>query len=224
MPFLLAEILSFQGSNLFLGVGSFSKYFNDADTAVRLDAYKVSASTSEAGLVFVGKNGLADTEVTTAVNNDRLHKLNYNTYGGISNSGGTGTPSDWNYNILRDGRFQDVGGSNFAANFSEVDLDEASGYYKTKWGEKVNFENVYYIDGKIGVFLTKPGVQEVYTGPVYGKNNEILVTAYDETAKTWSTVWGAQITDPNATIGSSYTIAISHPIQVLRTIGNINRC
>ncbi|WP_405383411.1 YadA-like family protein [Phascolarctobacterium sp.] len=179
-----------------------NKYFNDADTAVRLDAYKVSASTSEAGLVFVGKNGLADTEVTTAVNNDRLHKLNYNTYGGITNSGGTGTPSDWNYNILRDGRFQDVGGSNFAANFSEVDLDEASGYYKTKWGEKVNFENVYYIDGKIGVFLTKPGVQEVYTGPVYGKNNEILVTAYDETAKTWSTVWGAQITDPNATIGS----------------------
>ncbi len=28
MPFLLAEILSFQGSNLFLGVGSFSKLYN----------------------------------------------------------------------------------------------------------------------------------------------------------------------------------------------------
>ncbi len=200
---------------------SINPYFNgaldpyDKQPAIRIDAYKLSSSTSEAGLVFVGKNGLSDTEVTTAVNNDRLHQLNYNTYGAITNGGGTSTPSNWNYYILRDGEFKDVGGTykvgnntyeKLPNNFAEVEYNP-NGYYQTKdTKQRVEFENVYNISfngtNKVGVFLTEENGTEVYTGPVYGKHNEILVTAYDEGTQTWSTVWGAQITDPNATIGS----------------------
>jgi len=42
----------------------------------------------------------------------------------------------------------------------------------------------------------------VYEGTVFGKNNEVLLSGFDEKSNKWHTVWAAEITDPTATISS----------------------
>lgn len=116
-----------------------------------------------------------------------------------------------------------------------LDYNSVSGKYRFK-GKDVEYDNVYSVTfkeensngetvdvTKHGVFLTQPKGSgsdpyancEVYTGPVYGRNNEILVTAFDQTANTWSTVWGAGVTDPNATIGN---MKLAHFNEILSEI------
>ena len=123
----------------------------------------------------------------------------------------------------------------YAFNESTDDYNSVSGKYKFK-GKDVEYDNVYSVTFKVvdpddgtknvtkhGVFLTQPKGSgsdpyancEVYTGPVYGRNNEILVTAFDQTANTWSTVWGAGVTDPNATIGN---MKLAHFNEILSEI------
>ena len=111
-------------------------------------------------------------------------------------------------------------GTDIANNFFVLDknnpehYDSLKGKYIFK-GKEVEYENIYQYDGQLGVFLTQKvedamsktsaddlGDAEVYKGPVYGLNNEILVSAYNENTGKWSTVWGAAITDPNATVAS----------------------
>ena len=193
-----------------LKVETDAKYFEGADTGLKVSPYKLkdSASTeSTKGLVIRGLSGISDTKIKTAVNEDSLHLLSYDNYAGVSNSGGIETKRSYNYFILRNNEWEDVGldvtpnGENFSKNFQEVNYNETTGYYEFN-GKQVAFENVYNIDNKLGVFLTSPNGKEVYTGPVYGLHNEILITAYDEKSKTWSTVWGGEMSDPNSTIGS----------------------
>lgn len=118
-----------------------------------------------------------------------------------------------------------------------LDYNSVSGKYRFK-GKDVEYDNVYSVTfeevdpddetktknvTRHGVFLTQPKGSgsdpyancEVYTGPVYGRNNEILVTAFDQTANTWSTVWGAGVTDPNATIGN---MKLAHFNEILSEI------
>ncbi len=193
-----------------LKVETDAKYFEGADTGLKVSPYKLkdSASTeSTKGLVIRGLSGISDTKIKTAVNEDSLHLLSYDNYAGVSNSGGIETKRSYNYFILRNNEWEDVGldytpdGQNFSKNFQEVNYNKTTGYYEFN-GKQVAFENVYNIDNKLGVFLTSPNGKEVYTGPVYGLHNEILITAYDENSKTWSTVWGGEMSDPNSTIGS----------------------
>jgi autotransporter adhesin len=56
---------------------------------------------------------------------------------------------------------------------------------------------MYVIDGKLGVFTNADG-SEVYTGTVYGKHNEILMTVKDN-GKFYS-YWAASVTDPSVTM------------------------
>ena len=42
----------------------------------------------------------------------------------------------------------------------------------------------------------------MYGGTVYGLNNEVLLSGYNNITKQWSTVWAAEITDPHATVES----------------------
>lgn len=67
-------------------------------------------------------------------------------------------------------------------------------------GKAVDYSNVYVIDGKIGVFTNKEGTK-VYTGTVYGKNNEILMTVKDANNNFYS-YWAAEVTDPSATMAT----------------------
>ncbi len=186
------------------------KYFQEAQVNYKVSPYATVSNPSSDHLVFAARNGIVDTEDKTAVNNDILHKLTYTNYVAGTN-GGIVVPEGWNYYIYRDDqngvkRAVDVG-TNLTANFKEVTYNSATGHYQFN-GEDVQFENVYAITLKndtsptIGVFLTSANGNEVYTGPVYGRNNEILVTAYDSQSQTWSTVWGVEMPDPNASIES----------------------
>ena len=186
------------------------KYFQGAQVNYKVSPYATVSNPSSDNLAFAARNGIVDTEDKTAVNNDILHKLTYTNYAAGTN-GGIYVPEGWNYYIYRDDqngdkRAVDVG-TNLTANFKEVDYNNETGHYQFN-GEDVQFENVYAITLKnensptIGVFLTSENGNEVYTGPVYGLNNEILVTAYDSQSKTWSTVWGVEMPDPNASIAS----------------------
>ena len=124
---------------------------------------------------------------------------------------------------------------NFYVFDENKDYNSVSGKYQFN-GKDVEYDNVYSVTfkevnsndetvdvTKHGVFLTQPKGTgsdpyancEVYTGPVYGRNNEILVTAFDQTANTWSTVWGAGVTDPNATIGN---MKLAHFNEILSEI------
>ena len=67
-------------------------------------------------------------------------------------------------------------------------------------GKAVDYSNVYVIDGEIGVFTNKEGTK-VYTGTVYGKNNEILMTVKDANNQFYS-YWAAEVTDPSATMAT----------------------
>lgn len=190
-----------------LKVETDAEYFEGADTGLKVSPYKLKDSASTEGLVIRGLSGISDTKIKTAVNEDSLHLLSYDNYAGVSNSGGIVTERSYNYFILRNNRWEDVGqdytpnGQKFSKNFQAVSYNKATGYYEFN-GKQVAFENVYNIDNKLGVFLTSENGKEVYTGPVYGLHNEILITAYDEKSKTWSTVWGSEMSDPNSTIGS----------------------
>ena len=79
---------------------------------------------------------------------------------------------------------------------SGLEWDEAKQTY-TYQGKAVDYRNMYVIEGKLGVF-TNAGGSEVYTGTVYGKNNEILMTVKDN-GKFYS-YWAASVTDPSATM------------------------
>ena len=59
---------------------------------------------------------------------------------------------------------------------------------------------MYVINGKLGVF-TNADSTKVYTGTVYGKNNEILMTVKDKDNNFYS-YWAAEVTDPSATMAT----------------------
>lgn len=84
----------------------------------------------------------------------------------------------------------------FITTGSGLEWDEAKQTY-TYQGKAVDYRNMYVIDGKLGVFTNANG-SEVYTGTVYGKNNEILMTVKDN-GKFYS-YWAASVTDPSATM------------------------
>lgn len=84
----------------------------------------------------------------------------------------------------------------FTTTDSGLEWDEAKQTYTYK-GKAVDYRNMYVIEGKLGVFTNFDG-SEVYTGTVYGKNNEILMTVKDN-GKFYS-YWAASVTDPSATM------------------------
>lgn len=143
---------------------------------------------------------------------DSLQKITAGSYAGVSHGGGTEVAGSWDY-IINDASWE---GSVAVGNYKDgyVDLidnkmpkgfrttgsglewDEAKQTY-TYQGKAVDYRNMYVIDGKLGVFTNADG-SEVYTGTVYGKNNEILMTVKDN-GKFYS-YWAASVTDPSATM------------------------
>lgn len=141
---------------------------------------------------------------------DSLQKITAGSYAGVSHGGGTEVAGSWNY-IINDSSWENSGaeyqdgyvdlkGDNMPIGFKTTDSglewDEAKQTYTYK-GKAVDYRNMYVIEGKLGVF-TNYGGSEVYTGTVYGKNNEILMTVKDN-GKFYS-YWAASVTDPSATM------------------------
>ncbi|HIX84150.1 MAG TPA: ESPR domain-containing protein, partial [Candidatus Megamonas gallistercoris] len=91
----------------------------------------------------------------------------------------------------------------YSDNFKAVNWDEKTKSYKYDTGSSqitVPKENVYVITNgnktTAGVFVVDG---QIYTGTVFGKNNEILTTATDDNGNYYS-MWSAEIEDPNTPI------------------------
>ena len=94
------------------------------------------------------------------------------------------------------------GNTNFETYFSDkVTLENDGTYSYTHGNEKVTVptNKVYSIGGKLGVFTDAKG--NLYTGDVYGDNNEILLSAVGEGNQIYS-YWGTKVNDPTQTIGN----------------------
>ena len=146
---------------------------------------------------------------------DTLQKVDVGVYMGTTNQGGTKTPSSWNYYIQKnDGSYIDVGGANFNKYFVEA-TKQADGSYQVN-GKTVSSENLYVIndqeylgtnpDGsahykynenynnlKLGAFVVDG---QVYTKNVFGKYNEVLMSA--QQGNTYYSYWAADTYDADA--------------------------
>lgn len=144
---------------------------------------------------------------------DSLQKITAGSYAGVSHGGGTEVAGSWNY-IINDASWENSGAEyqngyvdlkceegekmpkGFKTTDSGLNWDAVKQTYTYK-GKAVDYRNMYVIDGRLGVFTNANG-SEVYTGTVYGKNNEILMTVKDN-GKFYS-YWAASVTDPSATM------------------------
>ena len=146
---------------------------------------------------------------------ESLSKVTAGSFAGVSHSGGTEVAGSWNY-IIQDSSWKNSGAEYQNGYVDLIDNKMPKGFITAEsnkglvWdknkqayiykGKAVDYSNVYVIDGKIGVFTNKEGTK-VYTGTVYGKNNEILMTVKDANNNFYS-YWAAEVTDPSATMAT----------------------
>lgn len=185
------------------------KYTPLSENAIRADvAYKDGVAE---GILQSVTSTVAHNGVVTH-SGDSLQKITAGSYAGVSHGGGTEVAGSWDY-IINDASWEgsvapgnykdgyvDLIDNNMPKGFitagSGLEWDEAKQTY-TYQGKAVDYRNMYVIDSKLGVFTNFDG-SEVYTGTVYGKNNEILMTVKDN-GKFYS-YWAASVTDPSATM------------------------
>ena len=181
------------------GTPTLMPVYDDVIRVYRADDWEESNAD---GLLSSMKVSNSNMGITT-LNGKDLQDVTAGTFVGASSGGGTQVPSNYNYLINDNGKWIDAGGSKFKNYFKEVQYDNRLGGY-TYENKLVDPQNVYFIDGKAGVFLVDEG-KSIYTGAVYGAYNEILVTGKDSNGDYYS-YWGAERTDPNETIGDKLTV------------------
>ena len=174
------------------------KRYPGAENNLIVKAYKDSEQTSTAGLLTSYQKASSAGNITTATGYN-IQNSDTGMYGGAVNSGRPDTPTGFGYNLDLSGNGSystrvSLGEGNFSTYFKEVDL--VNGIYRYN-NQTVATNNLYVIGGKVGVFVN-PTTNEVYTGNVYGDNNEILMSGMDNNQI--YTYWGAKIDDPRATI------------------------
>lgn len=171
------------------------------------------------------------TNVTTNVG-ETLQQVNAGTYAGVSNSGGTEVDGSWNY-IVKDSSWKGVvDAPNYRNGYADlVSSGKPRGFVRTTdagsklaWnatlsaytynGKVVDYSNIYVIDGEIGVFTNASG-SEVYTGTVFGKNNEVLMTVKKSDGSYYS-YWGAEVNDAGATMDTYRVAEYQKDLNVLR--------
>ena len=171
------------------------------------------------------------TNVTTNVG-ETLQQVNAGTYAGVSNSGGTEVDGSWDY-IVKDSSWKGiVSDSNYSNGYADlVSNGKPRGFVRTTddgsklaWnatlsaytydGKVVDYSNIYVIDGEIGVFTNASG-SEVYTGTVFGKNNEVLMTVKKSDGSYYS-YWGAEVNDAGATMDTYRVAEYQKDLNVLR--------
>ena len=182
-------------------------------------AYTGGGDTSS---ILQSVTSLVSASGTVTNMGESLNSINASAYAGVSHSGGTQVAGTWNY-IIEDSSWKDsVAPGNYKYGYvdlvdsklpkgfktaedpnTELTWDDIKQCYTYK-GNPVDYSNVYVIDGKIGVFTNKDG-SKVYTGNVFGKNNEVLMTVKDANNKFYS-YWASEVTDPSATM-QSYRMA-----------------
>lgn len=177
--------------------------------AYKTASYTVSSDTGllKSNQIMVESAGIS---TLTGVN---LDDVSGGTYVGATNSGSTSTPSSFNYMIKDDnGTYVDAGKTNFSKRFKAA-MKNTDGTYSYK-GEVIANDNLYVVDNKVGVFLTSSG--KVYTGKVFGANNEVLMTTKSDSGTMYS-YWGADTPDPNTKLAD---MTIGQFNQALEKVNN----
>ncbi|WP_279017750.1 YadA-like family protein [Megasphaera elsdenii] len=190
------------------------KRYPDARNANIIKAYKTSSYTadSDAGLLKSNQIMVESAGISTLTGVD-LDDVSGGTYVGATNSGSTSTPSSFNYMIKDDnGTYVDAGKTNFSKRFKAA-MKNTDGTYSYK-GEVIANDNLYVVDNKVGVFLTSGG--KVYTGKVFGANNEVLMTTKSDSGTMYS-YWGADTPDPNTKLAD---MTIGQFNQALEKVNN----
>ena len=180
-------------------------------------------NADDSGLISSSQVLVTDDKKHTTLTGNELNKIDAGIYGGATNTGGTQVPVDYHYYIDDNGDgYINVGKkdnwSEFenSGHFKRVYYNEEKGVYQTIDGITVSSEYLYAIDGtstsshapsdvELGAFFNSDGT--VYTGKVYGHNNEVLMTGYDEATDKYYSYWGTQISDrkmslANLTVGN----------------------
>ena len=186
--------------------------------AYKTDSYRDS---SDEGLLKSNQIMIESAGISTLTGVD-LDDVSGGTYVGATNSGSTSTPSSFNYMIKDDnGTYIDAGGSNYRTHFAAA-TKNSDGTYSYN-GEVLSNDNLYVISStdrygnttnKVGVFLTSSG--KVYTGKVFGANNEVLMTTKSDSGTMYS-YWGADTPDPNTKLAD---MTIGQFNQALEKVNN----
>ena len=179
-----------------------------------IKAYKNDSytSASDNGLLKSNQIMVESSGVSTLTNVD-LDDVSGGTYVGATNSGSTSTPSSFNYMIKDDnGTYVDAGKTNFSKRFKAA-TKNTDGTYSYK-GKVIANDNLYVVNNKVGVFLTSSG--KVYTGKVFGANNEVLMTTKSDSGTMYS-YWGADTPDPNTKLAD---MTIGQFNQALEKVNN----
>ena len=158
----------------------------------------------------------------TTLNGDNLISTNTNLYAGAVNtpttaitSGLHGGGNGNDFVIVVDGKETKINKDTFEDYFHEVTYDSQSGSYYYEYGHQrvpVDVNDLYVIDGNIGIFTTTAGGHEIYTGDVFGVNNEILITGQNGNGDLIG-AWGAENVDMETPIGEM-------PVRVLQEAFN----
>ena len=179
-----------------------------------IKAYKTSSYTadSDEGLLKSNQIMVESAGISTLTGVD-LDNVSGGTYVGATNSGSTSTPSSFNYMIKDDnGTYVDAGNTNFSKRFKAA-TKNTDGTYSYN-GEVIANDNLYVVNEQVGVFLTSSG--KVYTGKVFGANNEVLMTTKSDSGTMYS-YWGADTPDPNTKLAD---MTIGQFNQALEKVNN----
>lgn len=182
------------------------------DTVV--ETYKGETADTK-GILQSYQNVEKDMGIKT-LNGKTLYTTDTDMYVGAVNTPTTEITSAGNqFYILRDNKWVNVGQNNFEGNFNykDVKYDTKTGLYYFH-NEVVPTENLYSINGNVGVFTTEVDGNEIYKGDVYGWNNEILVTGVDENGN-YVSYWGSENVDPNAPIGNMPMSTLEHKFDIV---------
>ena len=193
------------------------KYTPLSQEDIRADvAYTGSGNTD-----YILQSVTSTVEANGTVTNmgESLNKVTAGSFAGVSHSGGTEVAGSWDY-IIKDSSWEGkVSSLNYSDGYVNLNAGENAtapkGFVNTesenlKWddsrqayfykNQRVDYSNMYVINGELGVF-TDFGGNKVYTGTVYGKHNEILMTVKEANNKFYS-YWAAEVTDPSATMAT----------------------
>ena len=179
-----------------------------------IKAYKNSSYTtaSDAGLLKSNQIMVESAGISTLTGVD-LDNVSGGTYVGATNSGSTSTPSSFNYMIKDDnGTYVDAGNTNFSERFKAATKNKDGTYSYN--GEVIANDNLYVVNEQVGVFVTSSG--KVYTGKVFGANNEVLMTTKSNEGTMYS-YWGADTPDPNTKLAD---MTIGQFNQALEKVNN----
>lgn len=183
-----------------------------------IDSQK-SPGASDEGLIASSEVVISDDSAHTTLTGNKLNNIEPGIYGGASNTGGTEVPVDYHYYIDNNGKgwvnvgkqsWDDFTNPNSGKGYFQEVYVQKDGSYNTKFdgtGISISPEYLYAIDKtpsdslagsdvRLGAFFNSDGT--LYTGNVYGHNNEVLMTGVEN--GTYYSYWGTEINDPNTSL------------------------